>query len=236
MDATVYREKTGDKSAQTRRRLLDAAEALVADEGYGSPSHRSIARGAGVHVALVNYHFGSKEMLLESVVARRADKLNAEWKRALAEATASGRPTVAAVLCAYWAPFATESAIEDGEWRRYLCAVAWLSQAQDGEQWWMQQFGAIERAFRDALARALPGVAPESIDSGFRYARELLDAVLLHRCNKMNGSCSMPPAGLREHDVDGLIAFLAAGLQALPLARAVPPRICRTLLAGLPGD
>ena len=30
-----------DKSAQTRRRLLDAAEALVADEGYGAPSHRS---------------------------------------------------------------------------------------------------------------------------------------------------------------------------------------------------
>ncbi|HEY8243380.1 MAG TPA: helix-turn-helix domain-containing protein, partial [Casimicrobiaceae bacterium] len=56
-----------DKSALTRRRLLDAAEALVADEGYSAPSHRSIARRAGVHVALVNYHYGSKEMLLEAV-------------------------------------------------------------------------------------------------------------------------------------------------------------------------
>jgi AcrR family transcriptional regulator len=65
MDATTSR----DKSALTRRRLLDAAEALVADEGYSAPSHRSIARRAGVHVALVNYHYGSKEMLLEAVVA-----------------------------------------------------------------------------------------------------------------------------------------------------------------------
>jgi len=236
MDATVYREKSGEKSAQTRRRLLDAAEALVADEGYGAPSHRSIAKRAGVHVALVNYHFGSKEMLLESVVARRAGKLNAEWRRALSEAAVSGNPTVGDVLCAYWSLFGTDAALEDGEWRRYLCTIAWLSQAHDGEQWWMQQFGSVERAFRDALARALPGVAPESIDSGFRYARELLDAVLLHRCNKATGSCTAPPAGLREHDVDGLIAFLAAGLQALPLARSTPPRICRTHYAGVPGD
>jgi hypothetical protein len=32
--------------------------------------------------------------------------------------------------------------------------------------------------------RALPGVAPDAIERGFRYARELLDDVLLRRCNK----------------------------------------------------
>lgn len=225
-----------DKSAHTRRRLLDAAEALVADEGYGAPSHRSIARRAGVHVALVNYHFGSKEMLLEAVVARRADRLVDEWRRALDETLAAG-PTVAGVLCAYWAPFAAPEALEDGEWRNYLCAIAWLSQAHDGETWWAQQFAPTERAFRDALGRALPGVPATSIERGFRYARELLDAVLLHRCNKTNGSCTTPPAGLREDDVDGLIAFLAAGLEALPTAPLVNgPRICRTQHVALSSD
>ena len=234
MDGTVNR----DKSALTRRRLLDAAEALVADEGYGSPSHRSIARRAGVHVALVNYHFGSKEMLLESVVARRADRLLNEWRNALNEATGSGRPTVTGVLCAYWAPFATQEATAEGEWRNYLCAIAWLSQAHDGESWWSLQFAPIERAFREALARALPGVPADAIERGFRYARELLDAVLLHRCNKTGGQCAAPPAGLREGDVDGLIAFLAAGLEALPMAAAPHdgPRICRTQLASVSSD
>ena len=225
-----------DKSAQTRRRLLDAAEALVADEGYGAPSHRSIARRAGVHVALVNYHFGSKEMLLEAVVARRADRLLDEWRRALDECLADG-PTVTGVLCAYWAPFATREALEDGEWRNYLCAIAWLSQAHDGETWWSQQFASVERAFRDALGRALPGVPPLAIERGFRYARELLDAVLLHRCNKVNGNCTTPPAGLRENDLDALIAFLAAGLEALPTAPlADGPRICRTHLVAASSD
>ena len=233
MDGTANR----DKSAQTRRRLLDAAEALVSDEGYGAPSHRSIARRAGVHVALVNYHFGSKEMLLEAVVARRADKLQYAWRHALEEALADGRPSVAGVLCAYWAPFATSEAMADGEWRNYLCAIAWLSQAHDGESWGSLQVGGVERMFRDALARALPGVPPDAIERGFRYARELLDAVLLHRCNKVNGTCATPPAGLREDDVDGLIAFLAAGLEALPTSpMTVAPRICRTHFAGVSND
>ena len=226
-----------DKSANTRRRLLDAAEALVADEGYGAPSHRSIARRAGVHVALVNYHFGSKEMLLEGVVARRADRLLTEWRRALEEATATGRPTATGVLCAYWAPFATPDATADGEWRNYLCAIAWLSQAHDGESWWTLQFAPVERAFREALSRALPNVPPEVIERGFRYSRELLDAVLLHRCNKVNGRCTTPPNGLREDDVDGLIAFLAAGLEALPTAPPQGgPRICRTQVVSASSD
>jgi AcrR family transcriptional regulator len=232
MDATTSR----DKSALTRRRLLDAAEALVADEGYSAPSHRSIARRAGVHVALVNYHYGSKEMLLEAVVARRADQLIAAWKRALADAMAGGdAPSTEEVLRAYWAPFGTPSALEDGEWKNYLCTVAWLSQAEEGDAWWSHQFGGIERIFRDALSRALPGVAPDAIERGFRYARELLDDVLLRRCNKASGRCNAPP-GLRENDVDGLIAFLAAGLDALPLADLPATTISRNHVSAVSGD
>lgn len=227
-----------DKSALTRTRLLDAAEALLADEGYASPSHRAIARRAGVHVALVNYHFGSKEMLFEAVVARRADRLVAEWRHALATALASRPLTAEGILRAYWAPFGTPGALEDGIWRNYLCAIAWLSQASDGDAWWSQQFGAVERAFREALACALRGVAPDAIERGFRYARELLDAILLRRCNRANGACGTPPPGLREDDVDGLIAFLAAGLESLPISRAAPTlcRIQRSTVSTISGD
>ena len=211
-----------DKSAATRHRLLDAAEALVADLGYALPSHRAIARRAGVHVALVNYHFGSKEMLLEAVVARRAEQLVGEWKVALAESLAAHPISAERILRAYWAPFGTPKAIDEGEWRNYLCAIAWLSQANDGDAWWSMQFGAVERMFRNALAQALPGVTAEAIERGFRYARELLDAILLRRCNKGNGTCGAPPPGLREDDVEELIAFLAAGLEALPIAPLTP--------------
>lgn len=208
--------RISERSALTRERLLDAAEALVADEGYATPSHRSIAGRAGVHVALLNYHYGSKDLLFEALVARRAERLTEAWRDALVDAAASPQPTVEKVLRAYWAPFAAPEALVDGPWRNYLCAVAWLSQASHGTDGWNRAFAPIERGFVAALHGALPEVAPEALDRGFRYARALLDAVLLRRCNRGDGQCAAPPAGLRESDVDGLIRFLAAGLEALP--------------------
>jgi hypothetical protein len=129
----------------------------------------------------------------------------------------------------------TPSALADGEWKNYLCAVAWLSQAQDGDAWWSHQFGSVERAFRDALAQTLPHAAPEAIERGFRYARELLDDVLLRRCNK-SSKCRAAPTGLREGDVDGLIEFLAAGLEALPAAESPGRIVSRNHVSAVSGD
>lgn len=215
-----------ERAARTRERLLDAAEALVADEGYATPSHRSIAGRAGVHVALVNYHYGSKELLYDAVLSRRSARLADAWRDALVRVTASPPLTAADVLRAYWAPFGEPGALVDGPWRNYLCAVAWMSQASHGNDGWNRAFGAIERGFVAALKSALPDVAPEALDRGFRYARALLDAVLLRRCRRGDGRCAPPPPGLREADVDGLIRFLAAGLESLPERPPEPDR-CR---------
>ena len=56
----------------TRERLVDAVETLIADHGFQVLTHRLIAQRADVHVALLNYHFGSKEQLVEDAIARRA--------------------------------------------------------------------------------------------------------------------------------------------------------------------
>lgn len=224
-----------DRSAQTRERLLDAAEALVADEGYAAPSHRSIAGRAGVHVALVNYHYGSKELLYEAVVSRRASRLIEAWRDALVRATASPPLTVEKVLRAYWSPFGEPDALADGPWRNYLCAVAWLSQASQGPEGWNRAFSVIERGFLAALQAARPQVAPDALERGFRYARALLDAVLLRRCNRADGACAAPLPGLRETDVDGLIAFLAAGLDSLP-DRSPAAQACRIVRSAAVAD
>ncbi|MEO8675460.1 MAG: TetR family transcriptional regulator [Casimicrobiaceae bacterium] len=64
MDALALRP-TGIRGAQTRDALPDAAESLLADHGFRTPSHRMIAGRAGMHVALVNYHCNTKELLFE---------------------------------------------------------------------------------------------------------------------------------------------------------------------------
>ncbi len=53
----------------TRQRLSRAAAELIAEQGWGAVTTRSVADRAGVNKALVHYHFGSVDLLLVSAVA-----------------------------------------------------------------------------------------------------------------------------------------------------------------------
>jgi AcrR family transcriptional regulator len=59
-------------AAATRRRILEAAEIEFADHGFDGVSVRQIALRAEVPVALINYHFGSKEGLYRAIFEMRA--------------------------------------------------------------------------------------------------------------------------------------------------------------------
>ena len=60
----------------TKQRMLSAAAHHFARDGYHATSLRSITATAKVNLAAVNYHFGSKEALLEAVIERRLSPLN----------------------------------------------------------------------------------------------------------------------------------------------------------------
>lgn len=76
----------------TRERILDVAERLFMARGYEGTSMRMITGEAGVNLAAVNYHFGSKEALVREVFRRRLTWLNRERIRMLdmIEAEADG--------------------------------------------------------------------------------------------------------------------------------------------------
>jgi len=65
-------------SADTKTRILDAAEQLFMEHGFEATSLRSLTSAAGVNLAAVNYHFGSKEELFQAVLTRRLDPMNQE--------------------------------------------------------------------------------------------------------------------------------------------------------------
>lgn len=62
--------------SDTKDRILDAAERLFADQGYAATSLRHVIAEAQVNLAAVHYHFGSKEELLDHVIARRMGPVN----------------------------------------------------------------------------------------------------------------------------------------------------------------
>ena len=55
------------ENSKTRNRILNAACSLFAARGFHDTTIRDICQEAGVNVAGVNYHFGSKERLYEDV-------------------------------------------------------------------------------------------------------------------------------------------------------------------------
>jgi AcrR family transcriptional regulator len=117
---------------ETRRAILDAAEALFTERGYAKTSLRELTRIAGVNIAAVNYHFGSKDALLMEVFRRAGISLNRE-RLLMLEAIEIDRDNLAAtvhqILFALLAP-AVRWAREPGNQRLY---VKFLARArQDG--------------------------------------------------------------------------------------------------------
>lgn len=64
-------------NANTKERILDAAERLFAHDGFEATSLRAITAEANVNLAAVNYHFQSKDALVRAVIGRRMGPVNA---------------------------------------------------------------------------------------------------------------------------------------------------------------
>jgi AcrR family transcriptional regulator len=98
--------ETEEAQAATKAAVFNAAERLFALHGFQNVSVRDITAEAGVNLASVNYHFGSKDALLFEIFRRRTSELNRERARMLHEATArqGGKPRVRDILECYFAP------------------------------------------------------------------------------------------------------------------------------------
>src|SRR5437764_11539624 len=62
----------------TKQKILDAAEQLIAEQGYAATSLRQIISSAVVNLASIHYHFGSKDDLLHHLMLRKAGPVNEE--------------------------------------------------------------------------------------------------------------------------------------------------------------
>ena len=95
-----------EAQAATKAQVFNAAERLFALNGFQNVSVRDITAEAGVNLASVNYHFGSKDALLFAIFRRRTGELNRERARMLHEAgdRHAGAPPVREILEALFAP------------------------------------------------------------------------------------------------------------------------------------
>lgn len=99
-------------SKPTKTQILDVAEALFAEQGFDQTSMRAITSGAGVNLASVNYHFGSKKNLIQSVFKRYFDILMPMIEETLSTLPVStGRRGIADLLEALIPPMLSLNAV-----------------------------------------------------------------------------------------------------------------------------
>lgn len=104
MRADRQHKRSDSRSEATRLAIIEAAESLFAEQGVDLVSLRQIgaAIGAG-NTAVVSYHFGDKEALIEAILAHRLPNFEARRAQLVSE-FASDTPDLATILRALWVP------------------------------------------------------------------------------------------------------------------------------------
>ena len=162
------------RNVDTRERILDAAERLFMAHGYEGTSMRQITGEAGVNLAAVNYHFGSKESLMQEVFRRRLDWLNEERMRVLdeLEGTAAGKPLKPSQIVDGF--FGTLLRMADDEQRGGVTFLRLLGRTLTDPSEFIRTFMAHEYAavverYKEALFKALPDVPKAEIVWRFHF-------------------------------------------------------------------
>lgn len=152
----------------TKERIIEAAEQLFAEGGIAATSLRHITGRAGVNLAAVNYHFGSRDALIEAVYARRLQPLNMERLRRLDELenAAGGRPLeLEQVIRAFIEPVLRISQDPElgGPLFIRMLGQSYTETSSRFERFFTGQYRDVLERFAAALAGTLPELDREEL-------------------------------------------------------------------------
>jgi AcrR family transcriptional regulator len=198
----------------TKTRILDAAERLFGEKGFEETSLRDITAEAQVNLAAVNYHFQTKESLIDAVILRRMEPLN---RRRMELLDAAGElPTVEQIVEAFVAP------VMEADFPNVapLIGRVFSNPAQFAVRVFQKELAPVVRRFDQAIAVAVPGLTPEE-----RFWRLHFMAGAMTHLLALWGVLPMMTA-LPIQQIDRanvarrMVQFLASGLRA-PLAETL---------------
>jgi len=205
---------------ETRTRILDAAEELFMQHGFEGTSMRHLTSRAGVNLAAVNYHFGSKHALIEAVFRRRLDPMNAERIAALERLQ---DPSPEKIIRAFVGPSLSLIADSAGGGRNFirLLGRTYSEPAKEIRALIGQMYAPAMERYKAALKRALPQMPEDELVWRMHFMFGTL-AYTLAATDTVQLIAGCKPedrydAALLE---ERLTAFLAAGLHA-PLESSI---------------
>jgi len=198
--------------ASTKGKILDAAEKLFGMNGFEATSLRDITSAADVNLAAINYHFQSKDSLIDAIVARRIEPVNK--KRFELLETAGPNPTVEQILTAFMAPVMQV---------KVDAVVPLIGRILSNPELFVERvfhkhLAPVSQRFVDSLSKALPELPPSELLWRLHFSVGVLTHTMLWGRifpKITNGVCDISD---REALVDRAVRFVAAGFRA-PAAR-----------------
>jgi AcrR family transcriptional regulator len=208
-------------SADTKTRILDAAERLFVEHGFEATSLRQLTAAAGVNLAAVNYHFGSKEELFQAVLTRRLDPMNQERIELLAklEREAAGKPlSCEKVLFAMLIPALRLARDERRGGKNFLRLLgrAYADPAPFIRHFLSQQYAGMIGRYKEAFLRALPQLSRHELTWRLHFVMGALSYTLAGT-DALKLFAQVTDTDNDELLLQRLAPFLVAGLKAPPL-------------------
>ncbi len=214
----------------TRDRILAAAEELFAKTGVPRTSLRAITALARVNLAAVNYHFGSKEGLVEAVYRRRLEPLNKARLRNLDRLERKdGDPSLEAILEAFMLPVVECSSdpAQGGPTVLRLLGQTHAEAEESIQHWFSGDYREVLDRYHAALCRALPEVPPADV----RWRLQFLVGALTYPVAERQLVELLSGETIRPKDVgrvvERLLPFVAAGFRAPASSGGKPRRTTR---------
>lgn len=194
----------------TKQKILDTAERLIGEQGYAATSLRQIIAEAGVNLAAVHYHFGSKEELLDDLVLRRAGPVNeariAMLDRIEAE-MGNGPPAVERVLEAFLLPTA-EAASRHPRFVKLMGRMLAEGMMPGILQ---KHFQVAAGRFLGALRKALPDLPADELLWRVHF---MVGAMAHTMCGAPEFPQMIAEPGDFRTRMNRLVTFLSAGFRA----------------------
>ena len=208
------------KNTATQSRILDAAEALFMEHGFEATSLRQITSVAGVNLAAVNYHFGSKDDLFEAVLTRRLDPMNQERIAFLTRFEQDAHPKTLSpekILAAMFIPALRLARDPERGGKDFLRLLgrAYADPAPFIRQFLAEQYAVMIGRFKAAFGRALPHLPKKELSLRLHFVMGALSYTLAGTdALKLIAALNPREAGNDEMLLRRLAPFLIAGLKA----------------------
>ncbi len=220
------------QAGDTKDLILDTAERLFSENGVEGVSLRELTREAGVNLASVHYHFGSKEAVARCAFCRRVRPINAERIELLDEVERDGPGEVEDILRAMYAPVLrlAQSPVQGRRFMR-LCARFYSEPGKYLESAFEEEFSAVIARFKGALVRALPGLSHSDLRRRMHFAIGVMVHTMLdsNRTRKLtDGACD--PSNM-DVTLEAMVRFVAAGFRAEAADGDISQRIQETTRA-----